>query len=74
MRLNRLFILLIGILTITSCGRPNDPETLKHYESAGYKLVSRFPTTGNTQDVLVKDTLAYIAQGEGGLVIVDILN
>jgi hypothetical protein len=57
------------------CGKPTDPESLKPDDiSGGYKIVKRFPTPGYAQDVLKKDSLLYIAQGEGGLLIVSIVD
>ncbi len=70
-RLN--LVLLLGIIVFLSCGKPTAPESLsKNKNSAGYRIVSRFQTAGRAQDVEVRDTLAYIAQGEGGLMIVNI--
>ncbi|MEA3443413.1 MAG: hypothetical protein U9R19_01660, partial [Bacteroidota bacterium] len=65
-------LFLFGLLLITGCGKPSDPESLATQESAGYKIVSQLSSTGYSQDVVVRDTLAYIAQGEGGLVIINI--
>ena len=69
----RLIIFLVtGLIFLNSCGKPTDPESMNSYESAGYKIISRYTTIGYAQDVIVKDTLAYLAQGEGGLLIVNI--
>lgn len=65
--------LLPGIIIFLSCGKSTAPESLNGTKSsAGYRIVGRFQTAGRAQDVEVADTLAYIAQGEGGLMIVDI--
>lgn len=74
MKINSLFILLlIGIFMITSCGKPTTPESLTDSKyTGGYKIVKKFQTTGYSQDVIVKDNLLYMAQGEGGLLIVDV--
>jgi hypothetical protein len=77
MKLNKLFILLLfGASLLMSCGKPNDPESLKPIEpidlSGGYKIVNRLPTSGYAQDVVKNDSLLYIAQGEGGLLIVNV--
>lgn len=56
-----------------SCGTPNDPESIIGGDG-GYKIVSKFTTSGYAQDVVVNDTLAFIAQGEGGLMIINIAN
>lgn len=56
-----------------SCGTPNDPESIIGGDG-GYKIVSKFVTSGYAQDVVVNDTLAFVAQGEGGLMIINIAN
>jgi hypothetical protein len=67
------FILLSCLFLLISCGKPNEPESIVPVDtSGGYKIVSKFLTSGNAQDVLKKDSLLYIAQGEGGLIIIDI--
>lgn len=72
----KLFVLLLsGISLLFSCGKPTTPETVTPPDiSGGYKIVSKYVTAGYAQDVLKKDSLLYIAQGEGGLEIVNILN
>ncbi|HPR57925.1 MAG TPA: hypothetical protein PK915_06095 [Bacteroidales bacterium] len=65
-----LWVLLFGVI---SCGKPHDPESLVSPDSAGgYVVISRFATPASAQDVIVDDSMAFIAQGEGGLVIVDV--
>jgi len=70
----KLFVLLLsGIILLFSCGKPTTPETVAVPDiSGGYKIVSSYTTAGYAQDVLVKDNLAYIAQGEVGLMIVNV--
>lgn len=71
MKINYLVTLFIGALVLLiGCGKPNDAESLN--PEGGYSIVSKFVTPGSAQDVLKKDNLLYIAQGEGGLLIVDI--
>jgi hypothetical protein len=65
----RFFILMAGII-IFGCGKPNDPESF--YTSGGYTIITKFQTPANAQDVIVRDTICYIAQGEGGLLAVSI--
>jgi hypothetical protein len=65
--------LLIGMFLMLGCAKPNDPVSLEP-DSGGYTVVSRFVTQGYAQDVLKKDNLVYITQGEGGLLIVDVSN
>lgn len=76
MKLYKIFILLLsGTVFLLSCGKPNDPESLKKDDtSGGYVIVKKVPTSGYAQDVLKNDDLLYIAQGEGGLEILDITN
>jgi hypothetical protein len=57
-------------LLFLSCAKPTDPESLTP-SSGGYRIVSRLQLPGYAEDVEVKDTLAFIAQGEGGLAIVN---
>jgi len=73
MKMYKLFIVLMfGLFLVISCGKPTDPESLNPGGDGGYKIVSRFSTAGYAQDVIKKDSLAYIAQGEGGLMIVNV--
>lgn len=64
-------ILFIGLAFLVSCGTPNDPESISGGDG-GYKIVSKFLTTGFAQDVVINDTLAYVAQSEGGMMILSI--
>lgn len=73
-KMNRLFSLyLISLVLLMGCGKPNDPESLIPPDiSGGYKIVSKLLTYAYAQDVTKKDSLLYIAQGEGGLMIVNV--
>jgi len=64
-------ILSIAVL-IVSCGKPTTPESLNPVGDGGYKIVTKFQTSAYAQDVIKKDNILYIAQGEGGLMIVDV--
>jgi hypothetical protein len=64
-------ILFLGMTLLAGCGTPNDPESIIGGDG-GYKVVSKFITSGYAQDVVVKDTLAFVTQGEGGLMILNI--
>lgn len=64
---------LLVIIFLMSCGTPNDPESIIGGDG-GYKIVSKFVTSGYAQDVVVKDTVAYISQGQAGLIIISLLN
>lgn len=72
----KLFVLLLlSINLFFSCGKPTTPETVPIPDiSGGYKIVNKFITAGYSQDVVKKDNLLYMAQGEGGLQIIDITN
>ena len=62
-----------GFLIISGCGKPNDPESIVPVDiSGGYKIVATLPTEGYAQDVIKRDNLLYMAQGEGGLLIVNV--
>jgi len=63
--------LLLLSLLLLNCGTPIDPESIDG-DDGGYKIVSRFTTTGYAQDVVIDNTLAFVAQGEGGLMIINI--
>ncbi len=66
-------LLIIGcFFLLFSCGKPTDPESLPVVNDGGYKIVGRLATPGSTQDVEIKNSFAFIAQGEGGLLIADI--
>jgi len=64
-------ILFLSLAFLASCGTPNEPESIIGGDG-GYKIVSKFTTSGYAQDVVVNDTLAYVTQGEGGLMIISI--
>ena len=65
--------LLFSLAFFLSCGTPNDPESIIGGDG-GYKIVGKFATSGYSQDVFVKDTIAYLTQGEGGLEIISVFN
>ncbi len=58
-------------LILVSCGTPNDPESVSGTDG-GYKIIGRLATSGFAQDIVIKDSIAYVAQGEGGLAIINI--
>jgi len=62
-----------SLMFLLSCGTPNEPESIMGGDG-GYKIVSKFTTSGYAQDVVVSDTIAYVTQGEGGLMIINISN
>ena len=65
-------ILVTGLILFLGCGKPNDPEVLTPVENSN--VVGRLITPGNAQDLVKQDSLIYIAQGEGGLLIVNVAN
>jgi hypothetical protein len=70
--MSRFFIsLLLLSLLLFNCGIPNDPEDVNGGDG-GFRIVSKTKTAGYAQDVVIKDTLLYIAQGEGGLAILNV--
>lgn len=69
--MSRSILLLMCSLLFLSCAKPTDPESLTP-SSGGYTIVGRLQLPGYAEDIQVKDTLAFIAQGEGGLAIVSI--
>ncbi len=77
---NELYALfLICMFFLFGCAKPNDPISIddpvtEEPGNGGYTVVSKFVTDAYAQDVLKKDTLVYITQGEGGLLIVDVCN
>jgi len=74
---NLIALFITSIFLAFGCAKPNDPLSLdepdpEQPDNGGYTIVSKFATQGYAQDVIIKDTLAYITQGEGGLLIVDV--
>ncbi len=67
-----ILLIIVCFFLLFSCGKPTDPESLPVINDGGYKIVGRLTTPGSAQDVEVKDAFAFIAQGEGGLLIADI--
>lgn len=65
--------IVLAFLLISGCGTPNDPDSILGGDG-GYKIVGKLKTSAYAQDVVVKDTLVYVAQGEGGLEIINVAN
>jgi hypothetical protein len=63
-------VLCLALFTI-QCAHPNDPESLRP-STGGYHVLSTLATQGYAQDVVVSDTLAMLAQGEGGVFIASV--
>lgn len=64
-------LIISSITLLVSCGTPNEPESILGGDG-GYKIVSKFVTSGSSQDIVIKDSIAYVTQGEGGLMIINI--
>jgi hypothetical protein len=74
MNMNKLVVILvIGLVYLSGCGKPHDPESL-NTDMGGYKVLSRVATPGNAQDIVSKGNYAYIAQGEGGFIAFNVSN
>lgn len=73
MQMYNYLILSLAFMLLISCGTPNDPESIIGGDG-GYKIVSKYVTSGYAQDVVINDKLAFVAQGEGGLMIINIDN
>ncbi len=70
--MNKTYLLMLSALVLMlGCGKPKDPESLVPTD-AGYKIVSRISSSGFANDIAVNDSMIYIAQGEGGLLIYNI--
>lgn len=73
--MHRLLTPLLIILVLLGCGKPTAPELPPSTDNTGgYNIVSRLITPGYAQDIEIRDTLAFLAQGEGGLLVVSIAN
>jgi len=65
--------LFFTLILLISCGTPTDPESIIGGDG-GYKIVSKYAASGYAQDIVLRDSLAYISQGQGGLLILSVLN
>jgi len=70
--LRNIGLTALSLLLMISCGKPTDPESLMPDNTGGYHIVKKYATTAFAQDIVRKDKILYIAQGEGGLIIIDI--
>jgi hypothetical protein len=60
---------LIVLTLLSFCGRPEVTET-----GATFKIIGECPLPGYAKRIALVDNLAYVADGQGGLQIVDISN
>ena len=74
MKTSQIVILIfISPVFLVQCGKPIKPEVLNpNMCSGGYEVVKIFNAPGYSQDVIKKESLCYMTQGEGGLMIVNI--
>jgi len=72
--MEKIILSIVSLILLFGCGKPTDPESFPDVNDGGYKIVGRLATAGSAQDVVVNGSFAYLAQGEGGLLIVDILD
>ncbi len=81
-RIHKVFLqsfFLIIIVFAVGCAKPTNPESLDQDPApgpgnGGYIILSKFTTPGFAQDVIKNGNFLYIAQGEGGLFILDVAN
>jgi hypothetical protein len=66
------YSLLIIMVLNYSCRKAKKPESL--YNDGGYEVLSTFRTPGYSKDLVADGKYCYIAQGEGGLAVVNISN
>lgn len=66
-------VLIVAATILSSCGTPSEPESIIGGDG-GYKILGKLSTSGYAQDLVVSDTLAFITQGEGGLMIISVAN
>jgi hypothetical protein len=64
--------LIVLCMLSASCIKPNSPEDVAMEEGGGYVVVAKFATTGYAQDIVVTDSFAYMAQGQGGVAIINV--
>lgn len=67
-----ILLLVVATVFIFGCGKPNEPESI--FNSEGYTIVKKYPTVAAAQDVVINGNLCFIAQGEGGLQTVNVLD
>ena len=64
-------VIAAGMFT-QSCIKSTSPEDIAAEIGGGYTVVAKLEPTGYAQDVIVVDSCAYIAEGQGGFGIVSV--
>jgi len=68
-----IVLVFLAANLLLSCGKPTEPESLYLDATTGdYQIISIVETHGYAQDAAFQDDLLYVAQGEGGLMIIDV--
>lgn len=62
-----LKFLIFMIIFLTVCKKPSEPQRIKEF-----KLILEHPLSGYAQGLFLKDSLLFVADGQGGLVILNI--
>jgi hypothetical protein len=70
MKIIYIIIFLTIVVFLAGCGTPNDPESILGGDG-GYKILGKCAVTAFAQDVIIKDSIVYMAQGEGGLMVLN---
>jgi hypothetical protein len=75
MLVDKVFAVFCGLslcfVLLPGCAKPTDAESLQA-SSGGYAIVGRLHMPGFAQDVVVRDSVAYLVQGEGGLAVISV--
>jgi hypothetical protein len=56
---------------LAGCAKPTDPESMA-LPTGGYSVVARLQMPSTAQDIVVRDSVVYLAAGEGGLATVNV--
>lgn len=71
-RIRFFFGISCTCLFFLSCIKATSPEDVAKEMGSGYMIIAKLRPTGYAQDVVVADSFAYIAQGQGGIAIVNV--
>lgn len=62
-----LKVLILLIILLSACKKPSEPEKVEKF-----KLILKYPLSGYAQGIFLKDSLLFVANGQGGLVVLKI--